>query len=171
MILSSSLAVQRGKRSALLALVGCVWLCAGILVYLADRPASHAVWIPSIAAFGGRNLFGALGQWLPSLVHPLAFSLLTAAVLKPSARAGWSACAFWGAVNSAFEFGQHPALASTWNAFLHAGAGDWAISRHLLNYFLRGTFDLYDLCAATLGAISAGTFLQCFEYFQERCHG
>jgi hypothetical protein len=158
------------RRAALLVFVGCVSLSLGLLVYLADRVASHAVLVPSIAPLGGRNLFGALGQWLPSFVHPLAFSLFTAAVLRPSAVACCAACTFWGVVNVAFEVGQHPALGALWTAALRSGAGDWAIARSTLNYFLHGTFDPYDVCAATLGALAAGALLQCVDYFEGGRH-
>ena len=168
---SSSLALRASKRAALLVLIGCVALSLGLLVYLADRVGSHAVLVPSIAALEGRNLFGALGQWLPSFVHPLAFSLFTAAVLQPGAAARWGACTFWGLVNVAFEVGQHQALVSAWSAALRGDVGDWAIPRSMLNYFLRGTFDPYDVCAALLGALAAGAVLKCVDHLQGGRHG
>jgi hypothetical protein len=170
MIYSGSVTVQARKRSALLVILGCVSLSAGLLVYPADRVASHAVLVPSIATLGGRNLFGALGQWLPSFVHPLAFSLFTATVLKPGAAACWGACTFWGLVNVVFEAGQHPALAVSWTAALHGAAGDSPIVRAMLNYFLHGTFDPYDVFAATLGALAAAAVLQLVDHFQGGRH-
>ena len=147
--------------------MGCVALSVGLIVYLVDRVGSHAVLVAPIATLGGRNLFGALGQWLPSFAHPLAFSLFTAAVLRPGAAAYGGACAFWGMVNVAFEVGQHPALSARWTAALHGSAGDWAIGRLVLNYFLNGTFDVYDICAAMLGSLVAGVVL----YFSDRFKG
>ncbi|MEO8487861.1 MAG: hypothetical protein ABI585_16160 [Betaproteobacteria bacterium] len=165
-----AIAVGECKRAALLVFVGCVSLSVGVLVYLADRVASHAALIPSIDALGGLHLFGALGQWLPSFVHPLAFSLFTAAVLKRGAAAYGGACAFWAAVDVAFEVGQHPALAATWTAALHGELGEWAIARATLRYFLLGTFDPYDVCAAMLGALLAGAALLFFDYSQGGRH-
>jgi hypothetical protein len=161
---SEAIAVREWKRAALLVFVGFASLSAGVLVYLGDRVASHATLIPSIAALGGLNLFGALGQWLPSFVHPLAFSLFTAAVLKPGVAACWAACTFWAIVDIAFEVGQHPALAATWTAALHGGLGQWAIARATLRYFLQGTFDPYDVCAVMLGALIAGALLLFFDH-------
>ena len=166
----TAVGVPAWQRPTLLMFVGCLTLSTGLLVYLADRVASHAVLIPSIPAFSGCNLFGVLGQWLPSFVHPLAFSLFTAAVLKPSAATCWGACAFWGSVNVAFEVGQHPALSSPWTAALHGGAGDWAVVRSVLNYFLHGTFDPYDICAAALGALAAAVILYFVDHFQGARH-
>jgi hypothetical protein len=139
---------------------GCAALSIGVLVYLADRAAQHAVLMPDIAVFGVRNLFGVLGQCLPSFVHALAFSLFTAAVLKPGSTARLGACGFWGAVNVAFEVGQHPAFSPMWAAALLGEAGNWAIAPCVLNYFLHGTFDPQDVCAAVLGASAAGVFLR-----------
>src|SRR5882724_8375788 len=79
-------------RPALLAAIGSAALAVGILVYLADRTASRAVLIPDIALFTGHHPFGVLGQWLPSFLHPFAFSLFTAAALKPGAAARNGAC-------------------------------------------------------------------------------
>jgi hypothetical protein len=157
-------------RLVLLLVTGCAALAIGILVYLADRAAPHAVLIPGIATFSDRPLFGTFGQWLPSFVHPLAFSLFTAAALKPTVAARIGAGGFWGAVNVAFEVGQHPAFSAQWAAALQGGAGDWAISRSLLNYFLHGTFDPYDVCAALLGAAAAGSLLHFIDTFLEARH-
>jgi len=165
-----AIAVGGWKRAALLVFVGCVSLSVGVLVYLADRVASHAALIPSVDALGGLHLFGALGQWLPSFVHALAFSLFTAAALKPGAAACGAACAFWAFVDVAFEVEQHPALAATWQAALHGGLGEWAIARATLRYFLQGTFDTYDVCAAMLGALLAVALLLFFDHSQGGRH-
>jgi len=158
------------KRPAILVLTGCMALSAGLFVYLSDRVASHAALIPSIALLGGRNLFGTLGQWLPSFVHPLAFSLFTAAVLKPGAVACCGACTFWAVVNVVVEIGQHPAFAASWRTALHGGVGEWAVARATLNYFLQGTFDPYDACAATLGALAAAALLLFVDCIQGGHH-
>jgi hypothetical protein len=152
---------RRGARlrSLLLAVIGAAALAIGVLVYLADRVAGHAAWVPHLAAFDGRHLFGILGLWLPSLVHPLAFSLFTVAILQPGALARWGACAFWGLVNVGFEVAQLPAFKPYLTEPLQGRAGDWAVTRALLNYCIHGTFDPFDVCAALLGALAAGVIL------------
>lgn len=157
-------------RPLLLAMTGCIALTLGLFVYLADRGPSHATLVPDVALFGGRHLFGTFGQWLPSAAHPLAFSLFTAAALKPGIATRLGACGFWAAVNVAFECGQHPAFRPLWLAALHGGAGDGAFGRPLLNYFLQGTFDLHDVSAAMLGALAAGVFLHFVDQIQETHH-
>jgi hypothetical protein len=159
---------RRGARlrPLWLAVIGGAALAIGILVYLADRAGSRAWLMPHVAAFTGGPLFGTVGLWLPSLVHPFAFSLLTAAVLRPGAGTCWGACTFWGAVDIAFEIGQHSGLKSYWADALQGSAGDWAITRSVLRYWVHGTFDPLDVCAALLGALAAGAILTCIDHFQ-----
>ena len=150
--------------------MGCLALALGLLVYLADRDARHAVLIPAFAALAGSNLFGALGPWLPSFVHPFAFSLFTAAAL-PS-RSAWrhGACAAWCAVNVAFEVGQHPNVSARLAEGLRANLGPSSVSRTLADYFLRGTFDLGDIVAAVIGAIVAAGVLRLVQGDSENHH-
>ena len=91
------------NRDALLAALACLALAMGVLVYLADREPSHAALIPSVQVLAASHLFGTLGQWLPSFVHPFAFSLLAAAALPPRMARRYGACAAWCAVNVLFE--------------------------------------------------------------------
>lgn len=148
-----------GRRAASLAVLGGLVLTIGILVYLADRPASQAMPLPAWPRPGGGPWFGALGQWLPSFIHPFAFSLLTAAALAPSARPRNGACAAWCAVNAAFELGQHPAVAAWLDAALRQSVLPPALGRPLAAYFLRGRFDLGDLVAVLLGGLAAAAVL------------
>ena len=158
------------RRTGLLAATGCLALSIGVLVYLADRDASQAVLIPAIAALAGYNVVGALGQWLPSFVHPFAFSLFTAAALRPAAASRYGACAAWCAVNVGFEVGQHAAFKSQWAEALRTGAGDWVITRSGLNYLLHGTFDSGDAFAAILGALAAAALLHLVDQSPETRH-
>jgi hypothetical protein len=144
---------------ALLAAIGCVALAVGMLVYMADRNPAHALLFPAIAALGTGPLFGPLGSWLPSLVHPFAFSLLTAAARPPSASPAYRACIAWWAVNVAFEAAQHPQWSATLAAGLQNLLGRAAPARWLADYFLRGTFDVADIVAATAGALAAAGVL------------
>ena len=140
-------------------------LLLGLLVYLTDRPASHALLMPTMPRldlWAGRPVFGAMGQWLPSFVHPLAFSLLTAAALPAKSTAAtprYGVCAAWCAVNLLFELGQHAAVREPLAAALLDLPGRTLPARWLASYFLRGTFDVGDLIAAMLGALAAAAVL------------
>ena len=100
--------------SVRLAALGCLALAAGTLVYLTDRDPSRAALIPAIPALAGLGLFGGPGAWLPSFVHPFAFSLFTAAIQPARRSPAYWACALWWAINVAFEIAQAPTSARAW---------------------------------------------------------
>jgi hypothetical protein len=144
---------------ALLLTLGGLALGLGLLVYAADR--AWSPWISAVAmAWFGGSLFGALSGWLPSAVHPFAFSLFTAAFTTPSASPAYRVCAAWWAVNVAFELGQHPRLGVAIASTLYGNFGHTAWVRALAEFFLRGRFDVGDLVAATLGALAAAAVLR-----------
>jgi hypothetical protein len=104
--------------------------------------------------------FGAVGGWLPSLVHPFAFSLFTAALRAPGAPPAYLACAAWGLVNVAFEVAQHPRIGPALAAQLEAAFGRSGIAHALADYVARGRFDPSDLAAAVVGAGAAAAWLR-----------
>ena len=140
--------------------LGVLALALGVVVYLTDRDSSHAVLIPNVDTLSGRHLFGAVGGWLPSFVHPFAFSLFTAAVLQPALRPAYWACAVWGCVNVAFELGQHPLVSAPLAETLQAVFGGLPPAHWLASYFVRGTFDVGDLAAAVSGSLAAALALR-----------
>lgn len=152
------------------ALCGVLALGVGALVYWTDRDPGSASLIPGVAMFAGLHLFGAFGGWLPSFVHPLAFGLFSAALLAPRSRWEYGACAFWFAVNVAFEIGQHPQVRGPLADALRQGLGHGPVARAFENYFLRGTFDLGDLVAAALGAALAAGILHRLGVHPENHH-
>jgi len=152
------------------ALCGGLALGVGALVYWTDRDPNKASLIPAVAMLAGLHLFGTLGGWLPSFVHPLAFSLFSAALMATRARSEYGACAFWFALNAAFEIGQHPQVRRPLADALRHGFGEGPVARAFENYFLRGTFDLGDLVAAALGAALAAAVLHSLRVHQENRH-
>lgn len=151
------------RTSTLQAVLAGVALVVGLLVYVADRASSPPVAIPAFALLATGPLFGTLGQWLPSFVHPFAFSLLMAAAGPAGARPCYGACGFWWMVNVAFEAGQHPSLRAPLAEILATGLGDGPPGRWLPAYFLNGAFDVGDIAAATLGALAAAGVLRLFH--------
>ena len=147
-------------RSMALATLAAIAWTMGVLVYLTDRPPGHALWMPAIDGLAGRHLFGVLGGSLPSFVHPFVFSLLTAAVLPAAKAPRYGACAAWCAVNLAFECGQHASIRMPLALALHRWLDPIGLGAPMANYFLRGTFDVADLVAAVLGALSAALALR-----------
>jgi hypothetical protein len=166
-VVRSVLADGSIPRTAVLWLVGSGALALGVLVYLTDRSASHAPVLLHIGLQAPHRWFGAVGGWLPSFVHALAFSLFSAALLAPLPRWEIGACGFWFAVNAAFEIGQHPRVHGPLADALRHGLGQGPVARAFGNYFLRGTFDVGDLVAAALGAALAASILHCVRVQRE----
>lgn len=157
-------------RPALLTAIGCLALAVGLLVYLTERDASRSMLIPAIGALAGIHIYGAIGQWLPSFVHPFAFSLFTAAALPTAARYRYLACAVWFGVNVAFELGQHPRFSGLLARAIQDSFGSTLVPRALASYFVRGTFDVGDLLAVALGALAAACVLRQVQPRQEDPH-
>lgn len=166
----SSTRFEDCRRVVSLASIACLALALGLLVYLTDREPATAALIPSVSALAGLHLFGALGPWLPSFVHPFAFSLFTAAALPSGSAWRYHACVFWCAVNLVFEFGQHPQLGAPLAEALQGSFGASAPARWVSNYFLRGTFDGVDIASAVLGAVAAAVVLRLLQPLWESDH-
>jgi len=143
----------------ILAAVGSLGLALGVLVYATDRDNAHAMLFPAFATLATGPVFGVVGPWLPSFVHPFAFSLLTAAAVHRSASPAYAACAAWWAVNMVFEFAQHPQLSGRFVESVKGLFGQTWLSRALANYSLRGSFHVDDLVAATAGVLVAAGVL------------
>ena len=131
-------------------------LVLGTLVYVLDRPAD------SVPFFSGINMahvfpevFGRIGESLPTFTHVFAFSLLSAAWFGGSRRIGLAACLVWFAVDAAFEIAQQAWIAQQLGEFIPT----WFDSLPILNranaYFISGTFDTGDLISIALGATAA----------------
>lgn len=148
--------------------LGSLALALGVLVYAADRGGAHAMLFPAFATLASGPMFGTIGPWLPSFVHPFAFSLLTAAAMQRSAAPAYGACAAWWAVNMAFEFAQHPQLSGPFADAVQGLFGQTWLSRALSNYALRGSFHVDDLAATTAGALAAGGVLALVHRWEAR---
>ena len=146
----------------LLAMAG-IALCLGVLVYVAERSATHTLLLPRFAAMGRAPHLGAIAQWLPSFIHPFAFSLLSAAALRHRAASGhppYIVCALWWAVNMAFELGQHLRFSAPLADALQAGWGQYPPAAATAQYFLQGRFDWADIAALSAGALAAAAVLR-----------
>lgn len=162
MIVGGQRTAWRGSAFPLV-VAAALGLGLGLMVYMADRSPARVALLPALLAIGGDPLFGPLGLWLPSFVHPFAFSLLTVALRAPGARPACGACLGWWVVNVVFEFGQHPGVAPRVVEAVQALGIDERLTRPLTGYLLHGTFDVGDLGAATLGALAAAAVVRVFH--------
>ena len=139
-------------------LIGLSVLLLGTLIYLTDRPPDQTYFVyksfVNISLHNTLpNLFGFIGNSLPSFIHAFSFILITAGLLHCQKRGCLIICACWFLTDVIFELGQKlKALSSTM-------VPDWFSGILFLenskNYFLSGTFDFNDLIAIAFGTILA----------------
>jgi hypothetical protein len=132
-------------------------LAVGCLFYAAFRPADSVYFLPQ--AFSLYNNYigslGRIGNSLPSFIHVLAFSLLTASIVKRSQKNILQVCIFWVLVNLVFEAGQHSAISLNIVQQLPVWFEHIPVLENSANYFIHGRFDIWDLFAAFLGGLIA----------------
>lgn len=149
---------------------GLLALALGALVYLADRDPARVMALPAFAALAAGPLFGTVGGWLPSLVHPFAFSLFSAAAWPGVRRPAYGACAFWWAVDIAFEAVQQPHWRTSLALALPSGPDGFAPLDWMVRYARQGRFDPADLLAITAGALAAAGVLRLVHQLRETPH-
>ncbi len=152
-------AAESISTSLTLSAVGAAALALGVLVYLTDRGAASATLIPSIDVLSGAQLFGAASTWLPSFLHPLAFSLFTAAVALPSASPPYWTCLLWLAIDVMFEAGQLPAASERFSYLARDVSDPTGVLVAIARYLQNGTYDPADIAATVGGALVAGAVL------------
>ena len=139
-------------------LTGATILLLGILVYLVDRPPDQTYFVNksiiNISLYHILpNLYGIIGNSLPSFAHVFSFILITAGLIASKKRGFIIICLFWFFVDSVFELGQ--GFRSLFIQF----APDWFASIPFLenttDYFVRGTFSFGDMAAIFIGTITA----------------
>ena len=130
----------------------------GILVYLVDRPPDQTYFVDksfvNISLYHILpNLYGIIGNSLPSFAHVFSFILITAGLIASKKREFIFICLFWFLIDSVFELGQK--FSTMFIKFIP----DWFASIPFLGntgeYFVRGTFSFGDMAAITIGTIAA----------------
>lgn len=139
-------------------LFGILLLLIGTLVYLIDRPPEQT-WFVSIlpVQISLHNvyppLFGRLSNFLPDLLHVMAFIFLTAGIVDGGRKSCLVICLFWLVVDGGFELGQKY---SSQAARIVPG---WFEGIFLLgktrNYFVNGAYHHHDMIAIVAGAVIA----------------
>lgn len=136
-------------------LLAILLLAIGVLVYALDR--GGAVYFLSgwTAALVESDLFGPLGNHLPTFLHTLAFILITAAILRPWPRQLPAICASWFVIECLFELGQIAPLDARVAAAVPAWFEGIPVFEITTDYFIRGTYDPLDILSIGLGAVVA----------------
>jgi alpha-tubulin suppressor-like RCC1 family protein len=137
---------------------GSAALLVGLAVYIFDRPSANVA-VLFFGAGGGHRphyWFGVLGNHLPDFAHAFAFALFTAVAFSGKRRWGkvWI-CFAWWLVDSLLELGQLPVVATAIADALQPWTRAFPLLASVSAYFVRGTFDFWDLAATLLGAVAA----------------
>ena len=139
-------------------LTGATVLFIGILVYLVDRPPDQTLFVDkspvNISLYQILpNLYGIIGNSLPSFAHVFSFILITAGLIASKKRHFIIICLFWFLIDSVFELGQK------FSTMFIKYIPDWFASipffENTGDYFVRGTFSFSDMAAITIGTIVA----------------
>ena len=139
-------------------LIGVVGLLIGTLVYLVDRPPDQTYFVYNtpfnISLFKALpNLFGHIGNSLPSFIHVFSFILLTAGIISCRKKGFLIICLGWFLVDCAFELGQK--FISLFLKIIPSWFAGIPFLENTKNYFLYGTFDYIDLAAIIIGTLMA----------------
>lgn len=138
-------------------LTGIFLLLLGSLVYVIDRSPDQVYFTKFFGIHlkmfdAGAPLLGPLGLRLPAFFHVFSFSLITGSFFRRGKGRYLAICAFWLLVNTLFELGQKfkaPAVKLVPDFF-----DKIPFLENTRSYFLKGTFDVYDLAAFFVGALA-----------------
>jgi hypothetical protein len=139
-------------------LIGMGVLLFGGVSYFIDRPPNRTyvlTWLPIwLSGYGALpRLPSPVGSSLPTFVHALSFSMITASLCRPSAPFYAAICLVWFCVNVTFEIGQGPGRSIT--QMIPMSLDGVPFLGYVRRYFLLGTFDPLDLLAAFWGSATA----------------
>ena len=99
-------------------------------------------------------MFGALGGFLPALLHAYAISVLIIVALWPWPRTRIMGCLLWFTIASTLELLQS-GVGDAWLTSLERPLGDLALVGYLKSYAIHGRFDSLDLLATGGGCLTA----------------
>ena len=139
-------------------LIGTIGLLIGLLIYLIDRPPDQTYFVSSSPINISLSniipsVFGSIGNSLPEFIHVFSFILITAGLIFCRKKGYLIICVSWFLIDCAFELGQKFALWSS--SIVPVWFAGIPFLENTENYFLQGTFDLFDMAAIALGSIAA----------------
>jgi hypothetical protein len=150
--------INSGTVNWLQILIGATSLLLGTLVYLIDRPSHQTYFVYKsnidISLFNILpNLFGPIGNNLPTFIHVFSFILITAGLISCQKRGYIIICISWSVVDCFFELGQKFKSSSV--SIIPDRLAGIPFLENTKNFFLEGTFDCFDIGFICFGAIMA----------------
>jgi hypothetical protein len=156
----SMMGQRRERADAALLLLTLLALLLAVMSYAWGRPfsawpAALLLWWQAIPWLEMPMPAPMLGPWLgnhlPDLLHPLAFSALTIAVMPGPRRIGL-VCGGWALADGLLELAQHSLVSVPLEAWLTGWFGHASVFGYVEYYLVNGRFDPLDLFAIVLGA-------------------
>jgi hypothetical protein len=132
-------------------------LCVGALVYVFERQPEFVYFLPGWLSLNNQtgSVFGSIGDYLPTFVHVYAFILLTVVVAVPSVTKLIPVCLAWFTLDSLFEVAQLNQIAQWIGSHIPAWFDGIPFIENTKDYFLMGTFDVFDLISIIVGTLAA----------------
>ncbi len=160
---------------ALWVLAGAAALALGVVIYALYRSRESVyflallkpAWTPRVILPPWLNI---LSDHAPSMVHVYAFSLLTAACIRPGPRRAAMACAIWFAIDVLFEGAQHPRVSPLFAQAVPDALAGVPFLENIGPHFRTSTFDPLDLLAIAIGAVAAYLTLARWARRTDRVH-
>ena len=157
--MSSTTVLFREPHSALeagLIFTAVAALLLGTAVYLLDRDWADTLLLSPFIAYQGSTstVFGALGGYLPSLLHAYAIPVLIIVALRPWPWTRLWVCLLWFTIASTLEWMQSDTAETLFNAADRL-QGNMPFLRYLKSYAVQGQFDYIDLLATGVGCLTA----------------
>lgn len=156
----------RGRADGRLVLLALLALLLGVMSYVWGRPPASlpaiflswqqaAPWLAgSLRMLPIATQLETLANHLPDLLHPLAFSALTIAIM-PGPRRIALVCGGWGLADTLLELAQQRAISTPLQASLSNWFGESPVVDQINIYLVNGRFDPLDLFCIALGSTIA----------------
>lgn len=149
---------KEGEINVLQVLTGLSVLILGVLFYYLFRSADQTYFLKFFS--DNPNFKDSLspgyiliGNSLPTFMHVVAFTVMTAGIIARHKRGYVSVCLFWFAVDCLFEVGQ--GLDTKIVEIIPYWFSNFVFLENSRSYFLQGRFDYLDLLSIALGSLVA----------------
>jgi len=153
---------KEGEVNVLQVLTGLSVLILGVLFYYLFRSADQTYFFKFFS--DSPNLKDSLspgyiliGNSLPTFIHVIAFTVMTAGIITRQKRGYVNVCLFWFAVDCLFEVGQ--GLDTKIVEIIPGWFSDIIFLENIKSYFLQGSFDYLDIFSIALGSFVSYVFL------------
>jgi hypothetical protein len=139
-------------------IIGSSVLFGGALFYYFFRSAEHTYFLKFLGNSHHLKdflppLLAIFENSLPTFIHVVGFTLMTASIIAKQKRGYAAVCLAWFAIDVLFEIGQ--GIDKMIIQIIPNWFSNFLFLENTRNYFLQGRFDYFDLLSIVLGSIIA----------------